>query len=32
MFRILAAGLLAGAVIAPAAVTFHKDVVPILQQ
>ncbi|MCU1325852.1 MAG: hypothetical protein JWN34_1222 [Bryobacterales bacterium] len=32
MFRILAAGLLAGAVIAPAAVTFHRDVVPILQQ
>lgn len=31
MLRILAAGLLAGAVLSPAAVTFHKDVEPILQ-
>ena len=32
MVRRIAAGILFGALTAPAAVTFHKDVVPILQQ
>lgn len=32
MVRTLATCLLAGALLAPAAVTFHKDVLPVLQQ